>query len=275
MKWKLVFRGDGRAPAEIFKSGFLARGTNYAIDNHLRGGPDSGFVSTTLSEIRAADFAYFASLAPADAWVYTIELLGGPNEVYIDANLFNIKEDEIAFRDCVPPDQIVSAQRWDWVTSPNGTGSYQPRTASDEHGCAMMTPTIKLLTASGDEIRAGLVAEIADSARHLCRLRLDHPTWGGESIEDRDFFQCLKRLRRSLEEHGVRVLCNGSRRDVIVTGMASDMGYGLKVYPFKNSIPIGEPSSLVPLFAEADRAAIATVEEQEMCQQAYWRSVGL
>ncbi|WP_369170785.1 hypothetical protein AB5J49_24570 [Streptomyces sp. R28] len=56
----VVYRGDSRDPNDIFANGFEARGTNYDLVRHVRGGAgadDSGFISTSGSQSVSETFA--------------------------------------------------------------------------------------------------------------------------------------------------------------------------------------------------------------------------
>jgi hypothetical protein len=42
-----VYRGDARSPADIFAIGFITLGTDYDLEEHIEGNPDTGYISTT------------------------------------------------------------------------------------------------------------------------------------------------------------------------------------------------------------------------------------
>jgi hypothetical protein len=96
-------------------------------------------------------------------------------------------------------------------------------------------------------------------------LRLDD----GRAViaDERDYFECLLTVRRQLQAEGLRVCCQGARRDVWPSGMARDMGSGLGAYVL-TSAP-GRPE-LVAVFDPADLALIGTVEEQEAHFRSWW-----
>jgi hypothetical protein len=79
-----------------------------------------------------------------------------------------------------------------------------------------------------------------------------------------DLFTCLFRLRRFLVERGWRILCQGARPDAWASGMARDMGAGLKVYIMTPDDPNGW-NHLVRTFDEATEAEVGTLEEQRAC----------
>ena len=125
-----VYRGDTRAPHEIFPNGFSARGTDYDLERHLHGGPGatrSGYVSTSaaphvahqfsrqnpLDVVRRNDRSYLSS----ETTVYRIR----PTDRMIDVNRAGgISRDlrdhvanqrEWAAIDHIPPENIHSATR--------------------------------------------------------------------------------------------------------------------------------------------------------------------
>lgn len=78
-------------------------------------------------------------------------------------------------------------------------------------------------------------------------------------VEDDFPFFALVKIRKELEELGIKILCNGSRIDVYPSsmGMMSLKGYELR---------IGEPATrLLNIFEPADDInKIATVDEQKL-----------
>ena len=60
-----VYRGDDRSPDDIFRNGFMSRGTNYDLQHHVAGrnAQDSGFISTTGTRSMAEYFAEGAAQA--------------------------------------------------------------------------------------------------------------------------------------------------------------------------------------------------------------------
>ncbi|MBB5805526.1 hypothetical protein F4560_005294 [Saccharothrix ecbatanensis] len=110
------------------------------------------------------------------------------------------------------------------------------------------------------------------------------PTYRVELAPDRDrftatgpdAFEALVRLRRQLEPEGWAVVVQGARRDTWPSGMARDMGGGLKVYVLRPGGPTATDEDLVDTFADipggqADPAGlIGTVAEQEACRDAWF-----
>ena len=66
-----------------------------------------------------------------------------------------------------------------------------------------------------------------------CQLTLklaDGRIW---TATEPDYFECLVSIRRSLEKNDLAICCQGARRDVWASGMARDMGAGLRAYVLK------------------------------------------
>ena len=93
------------------------------------------------------------------------------------------------------------------------------------------------------------------------RLELTAPELGVRAADASDVFECLCRLRTQLDREGIRLCCNGARLNVWPSGMARDMGGGLKAYVLQ----IGRRATiddLVDIFDSAPVEDVATVEEQ-------------
>lgn len=91
-------------------------------------------------------------------------------------------------------------------------------------------------------------------------ITLDDPD-GGTEQTGTDLFEALIAVRRQLAHGGWRLAVQGARTDTYPSGMLRDMNGARKVYVLE----LGLPSSrdhLVDIFADADPAAIGTVEEQ-------------
>jgi hypothetical protein len=89
-----------------------------------------------------------------------------------------------------------------------------------------------------------------------------------------DYFECLIKLREIFEKRKWILLCNGSRYDVFPSGMARDMGKGLKAY----KLEMGKPAKiedLVNIFEEAEIEKIGTIEEQKEYYKKWVESFGL
>lgn len=113
--------------------------------------------------------------------------------------------------------------------------------------------------------RGHIVAEATLTYGHVgpwtCHLELVLEEGRSLSADATDFFECLAQVRLQLEPEGARILCQGARRDVWPSGMARDMGAGLRAYVL---VPGRKAnfSDLVDIFDPADPALICTVAEQ-------------
>ncbi|WP_460107320.1 hypothetical protein [Pseudomonas sp. H1_F01] len=79
--------------------------------------------------------------------------------------------------------------------------------------------------------------------------------------ESDDLFKALLLLRSALEEQGHRLLCNGSRKNVVVSGMSRQMGGGRKAY----LVRLGKPArrdDLVDIFDCIEPSFVDTVGQQ-------------
>lgn len=76
-----------------------------------------------------------------------------------------------------------------------------------------------------------------------------------------DMFEALVRLRRQLEPDGLMVAVQGSRRDTYPSGMARDMGGGMRIYLMHPGLR-ARLDDLVETLDEAPLDQVATVEEQ-------------
>jgi len=80
--------------------------------------------------------------------------------------------------------------------------------------------------------------------------------------EGSDLFKALFQLRRQLEQMQMQMLCNGSRENMVCSGMSRSMGGGRKAY----LVELGQPArrdSLVDIFAFAQDEFIVSTTEQE------------
>jgi hypothetical protein len=84
-----------------------------------------------------------------------------------------------------------------------------------------------------------------------------------------DMFETLVRLRRQLEPDGLMVAVQGSRRDTYPSGMARDMGGGMRVYVMRPGLP-ARPEDLVKTLDDAPPDQMATVDEQRAFVQTWW-----
>jgi hypothetical protein len=70
-----TFRGDSRAPNEIFPTGFQPKGTNTDLYDYARNNSPSIYVGTSRSPNRAADFA--TDYGSREGFVYTVRPRNG------------------------------------------------------------------------------------------------------------------------------------------------------------------------------------------------------
>jgi hypothetical protein len=101
-----VFRADTRGPADIFSSGFRAKGSNMNLWEHVNLNPsDSGFVSTTDSWASAQDFA---SLIRAN-YIYEARASGLDVNAIFGARSPFPWENEISVPNLISPSDIRGA----------------------------------------------------------------------------------------------------------------------------------------------------------------------
>jgi hypothetical protein len=119
----------------------------------------------------------------------------------------------------------------------------------------------RVITAIDSSGRSFVVNARASTRKEGYRLELTAPELGVRAADASDVFECLCRLRTQLDREGIRLCCNGARLNVWPSGMARDMGGGLKAYVLQ----IGRRATiddLVDIFDSAPVEDVATVEEQ-------------
>ncbi len=84
-----------------------------------------------------------------------------------------------------------------------------------------------------------------------------------------DMFEALVRLRRQLEPDGLMIAVQGSRGDTYPSGMARDMGGGMRVYVMRSGRSAG-PDDLVETLDDASPDQLATVDQQREAAEAQW-----
>ena len=95
-----------------------------------------------------------------------------------------------------------------------------------------------------------------------CHLELSLEDGRRVSADEIDYFECLLSVRRQLEHQRRVVICQGARRDVWPSGMARDMGVGLRAYV----LTVGKhptQDDVVEIFDPAEQSSVGTVAEQE------------
>ena len=111
-----------------------------------------------------------------------------------------------------------------------------------------------------------------DNRRHTeCRIKL---LWSGGEIECIDFifWESFKRVREQLAKINLYPMCYGASQKVVITGMAADMGLGLKVYKAEiGTFP--SRKQLVSIFDFGEDVEPVSVEVQEAFQRQWARSI--
>ena len=124
-----------------------------------------------------------------------------------------------------------------------------------------MSPEERVIIATDSSGRSFVVNARISTCTGGYRLELAVPEIGAQTAEASDVFECLCRVRTQLDREGIRLCCNGARLNVWPSGMARDMGGGLKAYVLQ----VGRRASiddLVDIFDSAPIEDIATVAEQ-------------
>jgi hypothetical protein len=117
------------------------------------------------------------------------------------------------------------------------------------------------LIGAGDGERAVITEyEIGHTCKLICAYR-------GKTIEAEagDFFEALCLIRRQLEHEGLIPFCYGASLNVFPSGMARDMGAGLKAYRLKKGVH-ARGADLVEIFDNGPDVIPASVDAQE----AFW-----
>ena len=111
-----VFRGDGRAAAEIFEDGMTARNPAMSIEEHLAGG--NGLIGTSKSKFVANGFA-----VQNKGLIYVIDDVGG-SAVKYPKNFNFLKGEQELFFTRIEPTQIRGAYtlKGEWIPNPNYRG---------------------------------------------------------------------------------------------------------------------------------------------------------
>ena len=113
---------------------------------------------------------------------------------------------------------------------------------------------------------------IYESNRRIKILEFEYNFLEKQQFQASDFFNCLCELRLVLEKHGYLILCNGARVDCYPSGMAREMGRGLKVYQLKLG-QIANRNDLFKTFDIAQFSQVGTVEEQRLYLQCWQKNI--
>ena len=115
---------------------------------------------------------------------------------------------------------------------------------------------------TGQRMDCGL--EIGGQTTPPYSLRLQLPGGGCFIATHRDYFECLRAIRRELDEQHILLLCNGARRDAWASGLLRSSGGATKVsiYPLEPSLVDAVTSSVVGIFEPAEPSTVSTVIQQ-------------
>jgi hypothetical protein len=102
-------------------------------------------------------------------------------------------------------------------------------------------------------------ALVAHHSHRLTLEALDGRSWSAEAS---DVFECLMELRNQVEPLGVRLCCNGSRRNAWSSGMQSDMGQGLVVYLLSRPRSKERPPQVDTLGPAPSDEVVSVAEQQ-------------
>jgi hypothetical protein len=126
-----------------------------------------------------------------------------------------------------------------------------------------------------------LPVELPDGRRTECRVEYWPAVWPESHVRitigdrefhehSRDYWHALREVRRRLESEGLRLVCNGTSKDVYTFGMCFDMGLGLLAYRLEYFR--AKPNSVVNLFEASPWNRFSTVAEQRKRFER-WRSL--
>ncbi len=110
--------------------------------------------------------------------------------------------------------------------------------------------------------------------RTECRITL---RWAEDEVEcvDWNFFESLKRVREQLAVLGLYPVCYGASRNIVITGMAIDMGLGMRIYKGAKLNTFPTRNQLVHLFESGEDVEPVSVEEQEEFRREWVESLRL
>lgn len=118
------------------------------------------------------------------------------------------------------------------------------------------THALFVIGGEDDETISVVQSEIGRSCRLVCTVR-------GEIhiAEELDFFEALRTIRkRALEPLGLIPFCYGASLKVWPSGMARDMGLGLKAYKIESGVQASELVGIFESGADIIPAKVATQE---------------
>jgi hypothetical protein len=116
-------------------------------------------------------------------------------------------------------------------------------------------------------------AFVFDEDADDCTLTLQYEGREVSATAD-DYFEAMCEIRRQLAADGTTPMCYGASENVYPSGMAREMGQGLKAYRLTLVQPT-KTADLVSIFASGPDVRPATVERQAAYFQAWLKSLGL
>ncbi|MCP3935495.1 MAG: hypothetical protein GY708_09005 [Actinomycetia bacterium] len=118
-------------------------------------------------------------------------------------------------------------------------------------------------------VGTGTIAAETLEAHRSYRLSLQGPDGEQATSTAPDLFECLLLLRDQTDPRGIRLGCNGARRDAWASGMARDMGSGLVVYLLGSVTAAQSRPPQVATFDPAPLDEIVTADEQRAWYQSF------
>ncbi|WP_409060010.1 hypothetical protein [Streptomyces sp. SYP-A7185] len=105
------------------------------------------------------------------------------------------------------------------------------------------------------------------------QVKISHPDGTVYESRGANLWECLTEIRNECEPDGVRICCNGARRDCYPSSMAIQMGGGHKVTIREMGRQVTDMAAVVETFASADLEKVGTVAEQEAYYRAWLKSL--
>jgi hypothetical protein len=123
--------------------------------------------------------------------------------------------------------------------------------------------------------RKEINAQLETKASPNPNLRLTADEFDSGLIEGKKLYECFQILHKKLDDLGVKLLCNGFRRDVRPSRMSLDMGDGIIAYKHRLGVrPTAKDK--VNIFDPTDDIDwLGTVKEQEDFYREWLQSIGI
>jgi hypothetical protein len=130
------------------------------------------------------------------------------------------------------------------------------------------TYSVRLVGGEEGERASFEIDDEQDRCLLVCRYR-------GNTIssQESDFFEALASIRRRLQAEGLMPCCYGASLNVFPSGMARDMGRGLKAYKLTPGRQ-AKNADLVGIFDEGIDVVPTDVDAQEQCFRNWLGSLG-